>query len=359
MTRICLLDGVIANSGGTERVGTMIANALSDRGFEVTMLSFWNHGKPFFPVNENVTVDYLMQSGLDGKLYRTYIYPVLKLRSYVKRHRFDALIDIDSVLAYWSVPALRGLSCKHVVWDHFNYRHIQTESRRVKAYELIRDHVDKLVLLTQQDRDMYVQAGFPSDKLQVIGNPTPFEGVRCSPREEHIVLSVGRLTEQKGYDRLIAAWSRISDQVGDWRLVIVGSGELELLLKRQVADENIGNIEFIPATKDIEHWYDRASIYAMTSRFEGFPMVLLEAMAKGLPVVAYDCFTGPREMVHDGENGYLIPDGDESAFAERLLTLMQNQGTQDRYAEYSLCMVKDFYTAPITDRWEALIDDLI
>lgn len=359
MVSVCFFGGVIANSGGTERVGTMIANELADRGYEVTMLSFWDHGKPFFPVNRNITVDYLMRSGLDGKLYRTYVYPVLKLRNYIKRHRFDVLIDIDSVLAYWSVPAMRGLSYKHIVWDHFNYRHVQTEQKRVKACALTRRYADKLVLLTQQDRDMYAQAGFPANKLQVINNPTPFEDVQCSPREGHVVLSVGRLTDQKGYDRLISAWSQISDQVGDWKLVIVGSGELESALKHQVADSHIENIEFVPATKDIERWYDCASIYAMTSRFEGFPMVLLEAMAKGLPIIAYDCLTGPREMVHDGKNGYLIPDGDKSAFANRLLTLMQDQDMQDRYAECSLQMVRDFYIAPISDQWEVLINDLV
>ncbi|RSX50202.1 EpsS [Bifidobacterium callimiconis] len=337
----------------------MIANALAERGHEVTMLSFWDHGKPFFPVNEHVTVDYLMRSGLDGKLYRTYIYPILKLRSYVKKHRFDVLIDIDSVLAYWSVPALRGLPCKHIVWDHFNYRHIQTEPRRVKAYELTRDHADKLVLLTQQDCDMYVQAGFPPSKLHVINNPTPFEGVRRSPREGHIVLSVGRLTDQKGYDRLIAVWSRISDQVGDWKLVIVGSGELESSLKRQVMDANIDNILFVPATKDVEHWYDRASIYAMTSRFEGFPMVLLEAMAKGLPIIAYDCLTGPREMVHDGETGYLVPDGDANQFAQKLLKMLSNRSLQDQYSQAALHAVNRFYLRSIADQWESLIKDIL
>ena len=356
--RICFLNGVIAHSGGTERVGIMIANALAQRGFDVTILSFWDYGQPFFHVDERVKVDYLLKPSTEGKLYRTFVYPVWKLRRYIKSHGFDVFIDIDSALAYWTVWALRGLPCRHIVWDHFNYVHAQTERRRVKALRLIRKSANRLVLLTQQDRQMYLDAGFPERQLMVINNPSPFEQVDPSPRGENTVLAVGRLTNQKGFDRLISAWSRIEDRAGDWRLVIVGSGELENELKQQVADANLSNVRFVSATSNIEQWYDKASIYAMTSRFEGFPMVLLEAMAKGLPIVVYDCLTGPRELVDDGVNGHLVPDGDEGRFAEDLLSLMHDRQLQDRYANGALRLVRKYSIDAITDQWEELIDDL-
>lgn len=358
MARICFLNGVISHAGGTERVGIMIANALADRGHDVRMLSFWNHGAPFFAVDDRVRIDYLLDPKTEGKLFRTYLYPVWKLRDYVRANRIDVLIDIDSVLAYWTVPALRGLPCKHIVWDHFNYVHAQTERRRVKALWLIRKHADKLVLLTQQDKQMYLDAGFPYRQLAVINNPTPFEGVAPSPRTGHSVLAVGRLTDQKGCDRLISAWSRIHREVGDWRLVFVGSGELHDDLARQAQDAGIANIDFIPATQNVQEWYDRASIYAMASRYEGFPMVLLEAMSKGLPIVAYDCLTGPRELVRDGVNGYLVTDGDEEMFADKLLALINGRTKRDEFSRNALSMSKEFHIKPIAHEWEALIDDL-
>lgn len=336
----------------------MIANALAQRGFDVTILSFWDYGQPFFHVDERVKVDYLLKPSTEGKLYRTFIYPVWKLRRYIKSHGFDVFIDIDSALAYWTVWALRGLPCRHIVWDHFNYVHAQTERRRVKAMRLIRKYADKLVLLTQQDKQMYLDAGFPDQQLAVINNPTPFEGVAPSPRTEHRVLVVGRLTDQKGCDRLISAWSRIHREVGDWKLVFVGSGELHDDLVRQARDAGIDNIDFIPATQNVQEWYDRASIYAMASRYEGFPMVLLEAMSKGLPIVAYDCLTGPRELVRDGVNGYLVADGDEETFAHTLLSLINDQTTQDGCSRNALAMAKEFHIKPIVHEWEALIDDL-
>ncbi|MBT1169957.1 glycosyltransferase family 4 protein [Bifidobacterium sp. SO4] len=356
--KICFLNGVVAHSGGTERVGIMIANALAQRGFDVTILSFWDYGQPFFSVDERVTVDHLLKPATEGKLYRTFLYPVWKLRRYVKNHDFDVFIDIDSVLAYWTTWALRGLPCRHIVWDHFNYVHAQSEHKRIKALQLTMRHADTLVLLTQQDRRMYLEGGFPADKLRVINNPSPFEHVTPSPRVEHTVLAVGRLTEQKGFDRLIAAWSRIEDRAGDWKLAIVGSGELESELKRQVDDFGLSNVRFIPATSNIEQWYDNASIYAMTSRFEGFPMVLLEAMAKGLPIVAYDCLTGPSELVDDDVNGHLVQDGDEERFAENLLSLMWNRQLQDRYSYGALRLISDFSINAITRQWEELIDGL-
>ncbi|PWG64452.1 glycosyltransferase family 4 protein [Bifidobacterium callitrichidarum] len=356
--KICFLNGVIAHSGGTERVGIMIANALAQRGYDVTILSFWDYGQPFFPVDERVKVDYLLKPSSEGKLYRTFVYPVWKLRRYIKSHSFDVLIDIDSALAYWTTWALRGLSCHHIVWDHFNYVHAQSERKRIRAIQLTKRYADKLVLLTQQDRRMYLDAEFPEEKLQVINNPSPFEDATPSPRTEHTVLAVGRLTEQKGFDRLIAVWSRIEDRAGDWQLVIVGSGELESGLKQQVSDFGLGNVRFVPATSDIEQWYDKASIYAMTSRFEGFPMVLLEAMAKGLPIVAYDCLTGPSELVDDDVNGHLVQDGDEERFAENLLSLMWNRQLQDRYSYSALRLIEDFSVDAIASQWEELINGL-
>lgn len=356
--RICFVNGVISHAGGTERVGICIANALASDGYDVRVLSLWNEGAPYFPVDNRVKVDYLFNPKTEGKLFRTYLYPVWKLRDYVRRNHIGVLIDIDSVLAYWTTPALRGLPCKHIVWDHFNYAHAQTERRRVKALGLIRKYADKLVLLTQQDRQMYLDAGFRDRQLAVINNPTPFEEVVPSPRSGRLVIAVGRLTGQKGCDRLVSAWSRIHRDVGDWRLAFIGSGELHDDLVRQAADADIDNIDFIPATKQVQEWYDKASIYAMTSRYEGFPMVLLEAMSKGLPIVANDCLTGPRELVHDGVNGYLVADGDEDAFARQLLTLINDRAKQDEFSRNALALAKHYHIKPISDEWEALIDDL-
>ncbi|MBT1179930.1 glycosyltransferase family 4 protein [Bifidobacterium vespertilionis] len=358
MTTICFLSGVISHNGGTERVGTMIANVLSDYGYDVRILSFWNHGTPFFAVDDRVKIDYLMNPKTEGKLFHTYLYPVWKLRNYVKANHIDVLIDIDSVLAYWTVPSLCGLFCRHIVWDHFNYFHAQTEPRRVTALRLIHGHVDRLVLLTHQDKRMYLDAGFSEQQLTVINNPTPFEHVAPSPRSEHRVIAVGRLTDQKGCDRLISAWSRIHQMVGDWRLTFVGSGELRDDLMRQAEDAEIDNIDFISATQNVQEWYDKASIYALTSRYEGFPMVLLEAMSKGLPIVANDCLTGPRELVHDSVNGYLVADGDMDSFADKLLSLINDRAKQDEFSCHALSMSKAFHIKPIADKWRALIDDL-
>lgn len=204
-----------------------------------------------------------------------------------------------------------------------------------------------------------MDVGFSVEQLAVISNPTPFEDASPSPRLGHRVLAVGRLTEQKGFDRLISAWLRIHNDVGDWRLVLVGSGELRDDLVKQAKDAGIDNVDFIPATQHVQDWYDKASIYVMTSRYEGFPMVLLEAMSKGLPIVANDCLTGPRELVHDGVNGYLVADGDEKEFAVKLQSLIKNHVKQNEFSRNALTMVRDFQLKPITNEWEALINDLV
>lgn len=350
--------GVIAHAGGTERVGSMIASSLAERGYDVTMLSFWNHGAPFFPLNEKIHIDYLLQPS-EGKLHRTYIYTILKLKHYIKEHQFDILIDIDSELALWTSYAVQGTNCKLVSWEHFNYKHTLQDKRRMHALHLVSQRSAKLVVLTKQDYDLHKEAGFPENKLICIPNPTPFEKVSPSKKSEKMVLAVGRLTEQKGFDLLVQSWSIAAKSVPEWSLAIVGSGENELALKQMAKAKQVHNIEFFPATSHVEEWYDRARVYALSSRYEGFPMVLLEAMSKGLPIVAFDCVTGPRELITDEVNGRLVPDGDVDKFAQCLVETLTDEDRQDRYTKANLKRIKGYSTASITDKWERMIHELV
>ncbi|HFJ6416571.1 TPA: glycosyltransferase family 4 protein, partial [Enterococcus faecium] len=106
MKKICFISGVISRSGGTERVGSIIANSLSDLGYDVTILSFWNSGEPYFGLDKTIKVDYMLNPKTEGKLYRTYLYPVWKLHKYICKNEFDIVIDIDTLLSLYTTRAI-------------------------------------------------------------------------------------------------------------------------------------------------------------------------------------------------------------------------------------------------------------
>lgn len=355
--KICFFCGVISRSGGTERVGTMIANELSNRGYDVSILSFWNDCKPFFKVNENIKIDYLLDYK-EGKLYRTYIYPILKLRNYIKSKNIDILIDIDTLLSKYSGYAVKGTKCKLVSWEHFNYYYMLKDSNRIKAKKIVNKIAEKLVVLTKEDKEAHIQnMGFDYDKIEQIYNPSPFKLKREYNFENKNFVAVGRLTEQKGFDLLIQAWKIFENYNKEWILTIVGDGEDREKLKE--LSKGVNNIKFIGKTNNVEMYYKQASCYVLSSRNEGFPMVILEAQSFGLPVIAFDCKTGPKEMVFNNKNGYLVENGNVEKLAEAMIKFANEKEKANEMSKKSIEYVSSLSIKNIGDQWENMINRLL
>lgn len=358
--KICFISGVISRSGGTERVGIMIANELACRGYDVSILSFWNQGFPFFEYQDSINIYYLLNPRTEGKLYRTHVYPILKMRRFIKKHEFDVVIDIDTALSYYTLRSIKGLGVKHIAWEHFNYLHTIKDKKRLLSIKMIKKDSDQLVVLTKKDYQLHIdKESFDKEKIRYIYNPTPFEGKHTSDRNEKIFLAVGRLTEQKGFDLLLESWKSVEPVLEEWKLVIVGSGEDERKLRDIINNNHFKRVELIQNTNNIELWYDKASIYVMSSRYEGFPMVLLEAMAKGLPIISFNCITGPDELIQNLKTGVLVEDKNILELARAMIGLANDKKRQDEYGEESLKYIKNFHTVTIVNQWEILLKDVL
>jgi glycosyltransferase involved in cell wall biosynthesis len=164
--------------------------------------------------------------------------------------------------------------------------------------------------------------------MVVIPNSVSLKADGPAPLTGKTVIAVGRYSYQKALDRLIDAWKIIMDRLGldsGWRLRLVGDGETRPQLEAQIVRLGLrGSIVLGKVEKDMASVYHDASILALSSRYEGLPMVLLEAQSFGVPCVSFDCKCGPKDVIHDGENGLLVPEGDVPALAEALLKLMQD-----------------------------------
>jgi glycosyltransferase involved in cell wall biosynthesis len=173
------------------------------------------------------------------------------------------------------------------------------------------------------------------------------------------VLAAGRLTPQKGFDLLVEAWAELASAHSDWTLRICGKGSLRKDLRRQIARSGLGDSIELPGARDVDEEMRNASIFVLSSRYEGFPLVLLEAMSAGMAVVAFDCPTGPGEIIRNGENGILVPDGDAVGLSEGIRTMIEHEELRRRCAEAAIKTARGYTIEVIGPRWKALFEELL
>jgi glycosyltransferase involved in cell wall biosynthesis len=180
-------------------------------------------------------------------------------------------------------------------------------------------------------------------------------GEAVALKHPHNLIAAGRLIELKGFDILIAAFVAIACQHEDWGLTILGEGDLRAQLERQVSDANLTGRIQLPGRVDNAHsWFSQADIYVLSSRYEGLPCALCEAMACGIPAVSFDCESGPRDIIRDGVDGVLVPSGDVRALATALDSLMKDEQRRGRLRSRAAEVQQRFGMSQILERWEQL-----
>jgi glycosyltransferase involved in cell wall biosynthesis len=219
--------------------------------------------------------------------------------------------------------------------------------------------LDALAVLTAEDARAYERVLDGATPVVAIPNAVPPQPGGPSPLRDRVVVAAGRLNGQKGFDRLLRAWAPVGRAHPDWQLRIYGAGPQRAALERLLLDLGLtGSAVLMGATRDLAGALERASAFALSSRFEGLPMVMLEAMGKGLPVVAFDCPTGPGEVLTDGRDGRLVPDGDLAALGAALEEVIADPQRRRALGEGALRTAGAYAPAVVTRRWEALVEEV-
>jgi glycosyltransferase involved in cell wall biosynthesis len=243
--------------------------------------------------------------------------------------------------------------------EHLNFG---AYKRRLAAAMLRRyPKLDALAVLSEDDRRTYEEALPPGrPPIVYIPNAVPrLEGGLADP-SSRVVVAAGRLTPQKGFDRLIPAFAQVVERHPEWKLRIFGSGAKRNALEKLVAKHDVSeNVRLMGRTSDLGGEFAKASIFALSSRFEGMPMVLLEAMSQRLPVVSFDCPTGPRQLITSGENGLLVPNGDVDAFAAALLEVIEDDEKRARMADAALASARRYDLDVVGRQWAELLHGLV
>jgi glycosyltransferase involved in cell wall biosynthesis len=249
----------------------------------------------------------------------------------------------------------RGLAV--VGQEHVNLamrgKAIQPQIRRTYG------RLDALAVLTETDRRQYEEALKRRTNVVAIPNAAPKPKGPPSDVSRPIVLAAGRLTRQKGFDYLIPAFAEVARQEPDWALRIAGKGPLGGSLRKQVVDNDASNsVFFLGLVNNMARQMELASLFVLSSSWEGFPMVIIEAMSKGLPVVAFDCPTGPADIVEHGVTGFLVPAGDVQGLAEAMLELIRDRPKRQRFGAAAAERAKEYTSSRVGPRWDALIAEV-
>lgn len=357
MKKICFIVGNLNNSGGTERVCSIVANELSSIGYDISILSVVEGTKPFFSLNEEIDVESLFP--ISGRtLYRTPAI-IYKLRNYLKKESIDTLIVVETISVLFTLPAIQGLSIMHICWEHLNFKNDLGKTGRRLARQLAARYCDAVVTLTERDRLYWLEGAKCKAHMISIPNPSPFAPQEYFKQDDSkTVLAVGRLTSIKGFDLLIQSWVKVSDAYPDWNLTIVGEGEDREKLQTLINTENLSkSIKLVGNSNNIEYYYKNSDIFCLSSRFEGFPMVLLEALSFGLPVVSFDCDTGPAEILED-TGAVLVPPNNIDLLADALIDLIDNEEQRKNISLKSKEKSKEYQAETIIKQWDKLLCSL-
>ena len=341
--RILIIIENAFSFAGTENVCNFMTDCYGPDN-EVIILSLKGKGDTFYKFEHVKKI--ISLEGIGASTYSIIKHVQNINPDYVFVISMGKLSVLYAFLSFFSFKSLNNtFACEHVSYSSFPWYVKLLKIFTLRFYK-------KVIVLTERDSKKLTSLAIKNLK---ISNPVHMKNIMRTEKPK-IVLAIGRLEYQKGIDRLISIWSLFSKKHPDWILNIAGTGSCEHQVIDQVKKENLeGSIFFLGKVKNVDELYNNAGIYAMTSRYEGLPMVLLEAKSWSLPVVAFDCPTGPREIINHGEDGFLIEDGDIDVFVEKLCLLAEEDDIYFKFCSNIKNTSNQFSIETIKKQWEMLI----
>lgn len=374
--RIVYCTPALYFAGGMERVLTMKANYFAEHfGYDVTIILTDGKEKPiFYPLSDKVKVinldigfEELWTCSFLKKIFfylkKQYLYKKLLNRELMRirpditvsmlRREINFINDIQD--------GSKKIGEIHI--NRANFRNFEGNNALKNLFSKFwmnsllskLQRLDRFVVLTEKDKEAWVEL----NNVCVIPNPLSFTSTRRSTLSEKRIIAVGRYCHEKGYDLLLKAWVIVQNRTTDWRLEIFGEGD-RTQYEEMVDTLNLDRHRCVlnGRSSRIQDEFLNSSLSVCSSKFEGFGLVITEAMACGLPVVSFDCPWGPRAIISDGEDGMLVENGNVDKLAEALVLMIQNPKQRKAMADKAIENVQRFSIDQIAGQWKSLFESL-
>ena len=373
----------LREASGINRVLNIKANYLADvLKYKVTIITYRQYDSIiFFPFNKNVK---LVHFDLDDPTFRVKSLPFIEKRRQIKKfmsnyknlvehylleNKTDICISLFLGAEYKFLHEIKDKSKKilefHMNFDNSPFKLLNKTFRLSNFRSIIQinqlrnklEKYDQFVVLTDGDAQNWKKY---FSKVIVIANPLTIKQDHRAPLlSNKKAIAVGRLEKEKGFDYLIDAWKTVNKQHPDWLLNIYGEGSLENNLSTQIKHSNLENCIYIKkAVSNIAEKYLESSVFILSSRNEGFGLVLMEAIALGIPSVSFNCKFGPEELINDGDNGLLVEAGNVEALAAKIITIIENENLRKIISRSAALSTQKYNVSKIMEKWNLLFKSL-
>lgn len=354
------------HSGGAERVAGLLCNQWASHGHDVLLVpTFSGRGDCLYPLDDRVRLEFLADRvGTTRRSALNSIRRLLAMRRMIREFRADAVLSFLTDVNVAAILATRALGLPVVISERTFPPLMPTSAFWRLMRRLAYPWATHVVMQTQLGAD-WLASSVPGSRAVVIANPCVFPIPDVEPARDPdtlvepdrcLLLAVGRLGPEKDFQLLITAFEALAPDFPKWDLFILGEGSERPRLEAQVKQAGLESRAYLPGrVGNLASWYERAQLFALTSRFEGFPNALLEAMAYGLPVVSLDCRAGPGDLIDDGVNGFLVhPPNALPGLIARLRELMEDSPLRQRLGMRAREVRERLALPEIAGEWEAL-----
>lgn len=366
-TRITLVISWLGR-GGAERVMTMLASAWAEQGKQVTLLTLYHPHEPAYAIHPSVQVRHLDVLGPSGSFVHAVVQNVRRIRALrraIRESQPDIVVSFIDAANVITVLATRGLHIPTVICEHIDPELCDIGRIWNRLRRVVYPFSDALVCLTSSTLSRFQVMMKVKGRVipDLIAAPPPEPDARKNKEQRKsggLIVGMGRLVPQKGFDLLLNAFAGIASRHPDWKVQILGAGPQRQELE-QLADalKLSGSVRFVGEVSDPFRVLRSADLFVFPSRFEGFGLALCEAMACGLPVISFDCPSGPGDIIRNGVDGVLVPAGDIDKLADAMDRLMNNAVLRQQLACRAPDVLVRFSREKTLALWQQLLDDLL
>lgn len=370
--RILFSTDQIYLHGGIEKVMAEKANYFADvLGYEVYILTTEQKGNPpCYPLSAKIK---LVDIEVNYVRNKSYFHPVnlkkiashfSKYKRAIRKIKPNFIISCNYAFDfYWlpftflSIPKLKEFHSSRYFENIDRKKVGLLRSLKYRLNDFIESKFTRLILLNPDELKFY-----STSNTVVIPNPIRFVPLTSQPLRQKRAIAAGRIAPVKGFDAMIKAWHKVNEYCPEWQLIIFGNGEIEYVnyLKNIISEFKLQNSVMIhPATNQLRNEFLNSSFYLMTSKTECYPMVLIEAMNAGLPIITYDCPTGPKHIVTSDSDGIIVEYNNERLLVEKIVFLMQNDELLNEMGENAVEKSKSFSLEKVMTQWESLFKQLM